>query len=169
MRSIAILLVIAVLAGLSAPVLAQTSGSKGRVVYAKLREVDGKLERAFFNVRTAAELINKSRPGGQHDVTVDEALRFLIEGEQKVGQAITMVRSMKPKTANAAPPSREQFERVERIVGEAVKPIREAGQKIEVALKNRPEDAKKISFFLKQADRNTDAAIKMLRQIMAGL
>ncbi len=169
MRKMLIFLMIGILAGLSAPAFAQPSGTKARAAFAKLREVDSRLERAFHDLRTAEELIDKRRPGGQLDLTVDQALRFLYEAEQRVDQALQLVRGMKPKTADTAAPSHEQLERIERLINEAVRFARLGEQKIDAAYRNHPEDARKIGFMLKQADRNTDAAIKMLRQIIASL
>ncbi len=169
MRKVAVFLVLGIVASLTIPALAQTPSAKWRAISPKLREVDSRLEKAFHDLRAAAALIEKRRTGSQLDATVDQALRSLAEGEQKLDQARAMVRAMRPGTANAAPPSRSQFEPVERLVSQAIELIRDAEHKIDVALKARPEDARKIGLMLKQADRHTDAAIKMLRQILASL
>lgn len=167
MRKIMVFLMVVTLVGLTGSAFAQTSGTKVSAVYTKLREVDSRLERAFHDLRAVEALVYKNRPG-QFDANFDQALRSLAEGLQKVDQALGMVRAMKPKSAAAAPPAREQLDRVERTASDAVKAIRDAKARME-GVKVRPEDASKISLMLKLADSNADAAAKMLRQIIASL
>ncbi len=169
MRKVVLFLVLGMLVALNLPAFAQTPSPRGPMIMPKMREVDGRLERAFHDVRAAAELIEKWQRGGQLEMTVYQALRSLAESEQKLDQARAMIKAMKLNAPGATPPTREQVERVERIVGEVIKLVRDSAQKIDAAVKKTPQDARRVAVMLKAADRNTDAAIKMLRQILASL
>lgn len=162
MRIITVLLAIALVTVLATPLAAQ-SKTKGQPAVDPLKQAYLRIEKAFFNVRTAAAFAVKS-----DGVDLTQAIRALAEAELRLNQAMTLVREIQPKTAKSAPPSRDQVAKVERLVDEALKQVREAGRIFEAALKNRQADLKKIGFYVKQADKNAEAAMKMLPQVVAG-
>jgi hypothetical protein len=163
-RKIALFVAVAMVASLAMPALAQAPAPKPGAMAAKIKDVNTRLEKAFHDLRAAAELVNKARPGGQLEATVDQALQSMAEAERRVDLALSIVRQMKPGSAASARP---QIEEVEKLVSQALTLIRDAEGKIDAAYKARPKDAKKIGLMLKQADRHTDASIRMLRQLLA--
>ena len=161
MRATTVLLAIALVTMLATPAAAQ-SKTKAQPPVDPLKQAYLRIERAFFNVRTAAAFAVKS-----DGVDLTQAIRALAEAELRLNQAMTLVREIQPKTAKSAPPSRDQVAKVEQFVGEALKLVRAAGQQFEAALKNRPADLRKIGFYVKQADLNADAAMKLLPRVVA--
>lgn len=166
MRRIAIFLAVLIWAAMSWPASAQATGSKS-AISAKLQEVDSRLQRVFHDLRTAAEFVYKNQSGNAESAY--QALQILAESERKVDQALSMIRAMKPKAADAALPSKEQLGNVERVAGEAAKLIRDVRPKVDAALKHKPEDAKRAALMLKLADSHAAAALKMLQEIKASL
>lgn len=164
MRMLVVLFTVGMVAVLTVPVLGQ-SGVKQAPAVDRWKQVDGSLEKAFFSVRTAAQLATRTQR--ESSIDLSQAILLLAQAEHKLNQAIAMVRGMKPKTAKSAPPSREQIDQLERLIGEAVKPVQEAGVQIDAALKSRPADLKKIGFSVKRANQHANAAMKLLRQITA--
>ncbi len=172
MRNIAVVLTVALLAGfLTVPAFAQTaspntpSTTNERALSGRLRAIDHRLDATIRALKAAEQIADRLHLRGS-DAVLDQGLGLARAAEEKADQALAMVRAA---TAEGAKPSREQLERVARVVDEALKLTHQAEEKIDVALKNHPQDVQRLGKALKFADRNADAASRMLRRLIERL
>ncbi len=168
MRSVAIFFVVALVAGaLVAPLHAasETKPPREHEVIGELRAIDHRLDVVIRDLRLTDQLADRHHLRGV-DATLDQGLQLTRQAEQKVDQALAIVRAA---IAEGGKPSRQQIERVENLLNEAFQLTHEAERKIDSAMGKLPEDARKLAEVLKRVDKNADQAIKMLRGIVEQL
>ncbi len=127
-----------------------------------VRMIDQYLDRALRNMRAAERLVDEKHLSNA-DAAVDQALRLVRSAEIKVDRALGVVRS-----AEASKLSTEQVEQVERLSREARRELRRADSMV-ARLTYRSMEFKRLRSMLKDADRQVDQALSLLRQIIAGL
>ncbi len=168
MRHLAMYLAVALLAGLVIMPGAQGASSTNppatRPVGSVLREVDHRID-VCIRAMKAAEQIADERHLRGIDAVLDQGLRMAHEADGKLDQVLAIVRGL---IAQDKPP-RADLERAERLLDEALVLTHQAEERIDLALKHRPEDAQRLARDLKVADSNADAAIRMLRRIIERL
>ncbi len=167
MRYMAVWLAVMMLASaVVKPAVTQAASSQSTPppIAGALRAVDRRVDASLRAMKAAEDIADRRHLRGI-DADLDQGLRLMHEGEEKVDQALALVRSL----ISQDKPARADLERVERLLNEGRRLTRAAEERIDLALKHRPEDAQLLARDLKMADNNADTAIQMLRRIIERL
>ncbi len=155
LRRTAIALIVALVLG-SLPILSQAA-----TLTQPLRRVDRLLDRSLKELHAVERFVDERHLGV--DRTVDQAIRLTREAEKTVDKALAMVRS-----AGKEKLSKTQGEEIERLITQAQSQLRAAEQMIDRATQ-KSADIKRLRKMLSSVDREIDEALKLLREVVAGL